>query len=233
MNEAFKKTILTSAAVHFSLLIILLIFSALTFKIPEKVKVYNVKLVELAEVKKTAASSVVNVPRKLIKKEQKPAIKKPVQKEVKAILEKPPVRKDIPKPEPVRKPAQATSKPKTETSAARKSEDIKPRTETGTILEKAEHISERLPEWYIELIQERIYRLWQCPPGADAKEAVVCFEIQRDGVILNPFIEKTSGVMLFDESALTTVGNIGKLYPFPDGFKGDKLTVHFTFRREG
>jgi protein TonB len=58
---------------------------------------------------------------------------------------------------------------------------------------------------------------------------VVLFEIQRDGQVRDPLVEKSSGNNLYDQSALRAVMEASPFPPLPPEFKASSLRVHFGF----
>ena len=209
VDTSFRKIVIASTIIHFFSIMGVLGFSVISFKKVKETKVYRVKLVEASKLEKPRIESVKKVSKEVLPKKEK-VIKK------KAVIEK---SKELSKPE---------------DSIAKKSEIIKSLGQTEpSVEEKVKEKAGDIPSWYIDLIRERIYRLWQCPPGLEVREAVITFEIQRDGTVFNALVESSSGTASFDESALLTIGKIGQFHPLPDDFKNEKLVVHFTFRREG
>lgn len=225
MTTPFKNTVIVSAVVHCFVLFGVLGLSNITFKKTKKVEIYKVKLVEMPKVEK-AKLTTPKASKEVLQKKEKVIEKKNVTQKKKVVP------KLKPEPKPKDKPMPAPE-PKPKTEIAKKDEKPTSIKENVAIEKNNESNSGEFPSWYTDLIREKIYRLWQCPPGVETKEAHIRFEIERDGTILNAVIEKGSGILTFDESALIAIGRVGKLYPLPDDFKGEKLTVHFTFRREG
>ena len=79
---------------------------------------------------------------------------------------------------------------------------------------------------------EEVNRPTTLPPRAAAgggERVVVLFEIQRDGQIREPTVERTSGNSLYDQSALRAVTEASPFPPLPPEFKASSLRVHFGF----
>mgnify|MGYP001263477411 CR=1 FL=1 len=55
------------------------------------------------------------------------------------------------------------------------------------------------------------------------------FEIQRDGQIREPSVERSSGTALYDQPALRAVPGASPFPPLPPEFKASSLRVHFGF----
>lgn len=85
--------------------------------------------------------------------------------------------------------------------------------------------------WYLEIIQRRVSSNW-LKPGASARleqGAVVYFRVLRDGRLGLVEVERSSGLDLYDRSALRAVYAMGRLPALPAGFREDYLGVHFEF----
>jgi protein TonB len=103
-----------------------------------------------------------------------------------------------------------------------------PSTSTGSIAVDA---SDFPFTYYLRLIQSKIGERWS-PPRATAaggERVVVLFEIQRDGQVREPSVEKSSGNNLYDQSALRAVMEASPFPPLPPEFKASSLRVHFGF----
>jgi TonB family protein len=85
--------------------------------------------------------------------------------------------------------------------------------------------------YYLRQIQAKIGERWT-PPRAAAhggERAVVLFEIERDGQVREPILERGSGNTLYDQSALRAVREASPFPPLPQEFKASSLRVHFGF----
>jgi protein TonB len=85
--------------------------------------------------------------------------------------------------------------------------------------------------YYLRQIQAKISERWAPPraAAAGAERAVVLFEIDRDGQIKEPRLEKGSGNPLYDQSALRAIIEASPFPPLPPEFKAPSLRVHFGF----
>ena len=85
--------------------------------------------------------------------------------------------------------------------------------------------------YYLRQIQAKISERWAPPrPAARGGErAIIAFEIGRDGSIKEPTLEKSSGLTLYDQSALRAVAEASPFPPLPPEFKAPSLRVHFGF----
>jgi TonB family protein len=85
--------------------------------------------------------------------------------------------------------------------------------------------------YYLRLIQSKIGERWT-PPRAAAtggERVIVLFEIQRDGQVREPSVERSSGNALYDQSAVRAVTEASPFPPLPPEFKASSLRVHFGF----
>ena len=85
--------------------------------------------------------------------------------------------------------------------------------------------------YYLRLIQSKIGERWT-PPRAAAtggERVVVLFEIQRDGAVREPSVEKSSGNNLYDQAAVRAIMEASPFPPLPPEFKASSLRVHFGF----
>ncbi|MGH7359613.1 MAG: TonB family protein, partial [Candidatus Rokuibacteriota bacterium] len=103
-----------------------------------------------------------------------------------------------------------------------------PSTSTGSIAVDA---SDFPFTYYLRLIQSKIGERWAPPRAAAAggERVVVLFEIQRDGQVREPQVEKSSGNNLYDQSAVRAVMEASPFPPLPPEFKASSLRVHFGF----
>jgi len=85
--------------------------------------------------------------------------------------------------------------------------------------------------YYLRLIQSKIGERWSPPRAAASggERVIVLFEIQRDGQVREPTVEKSSGNALYDQSALRAITEASPFPPLPPEFKASSLRVHFGF----
>jgi protein TonB len=87
--------------------------------------------------------------------------------------------------------------------------------------------------WYVARVTAALRDHWQRPP-LDPQDnglvAVVTFRIRRDGRVLDPQIEVSSGESLLDRSALRAVLDSDPLPPLPRGLDTDVVPARFEFR---
>ncbi len=85
--------------------------------------------------------------------------------------------------------------------------------------------------YYLVTVQNNIAKEWDPPAGIVPEGglfAVIYFQIERDGRIVRPEVETSSGVPLFDETARRAVQR-AVLPPLPSEFNEERLGVHFQF----
>ena len=87
--------------------------------------------------------------------------------------------------------------------------------------------------YYLATVRSKISSRWRPPAqgfiGTDEKAVVVHFRILRDGSVLKPTIEKSSGIDLLDQSALRAVLDAAPLPPLPDLYDNPWLGIHLRF----
>jgi periplasmic protein TonB len=86
-------------------------------------------------------------------------------------------------------------------------------------------------EYYLHSIERRITGQWKVVSGGlwGESEAVVVFEVARDGRIKEPAVERSSGSASYDLLALRAVSQASPFPPLPAGYSGSALRVRFTF----
>jgi TonB family protein len=84
---------------------------------------------------------------------------------------------------------------------------------------------------YLRHVNNLIMAMWFPPRGASVggEIAVVLFEIDREGQIKEPSVERSSGNAIYDQSAVRAVLEASPFPPLPQGFPGRSLRVHFGF----
>jgi TonB family protein len=82
---------------------------------------------------------------------------------------------------------------------------------------------------YLATMIDRVRSVWQRNQGATG-ECVVKFTIQRNGEIVEPSVEKSSGSALLDMAALRAITGTRTLNPLPAAFPNPTLTMHLIFQ---
>ena len=81
---------------------------------------------------------------------------------------------------------------------------------------------------YIADMRERIIKNWNQNQRATGV-VTMKFTIQRNGLITDVEVEKTSGNAVLDLSAQRALVNARMFAPLPSGYSGQHLTVHLMF----
>jgi TonB family protein len=82
---------------------------------------------------------------------------------------------------------------------------------------------------YIQIMLQRIRSIWNQNQNA-AGECIIKFTIQRDGMITNHEVERSSGDPILDSAARRAVATARQLPPLPTQFPNPTLTVHLNFQ---
>ena len=84
--------------------------------------------------------------------------------------------------------------------------------------------------YYLSLVFGRIRDLWDNPVQASAVLRVTLyFKILKDGRILDAQVEKSSGIDLFDQSAMRAILSSVPFPPLPTEYRGEYLGIHLEF----
>jgi TonB family protein len=81
---------------------------------------------------------------------------------------------------------------------------------------------------YLFVMIERIRGAWVQNQGASGQSRIK-FTIQRDGTLVSPQVESSSGNATLDLAAQRAVAMTRKLPPLPDAFPNPTLTVYLNF----
>jgi TonB family protein len=81
---------------------------------------------------------------------------------------------------------------------------------------------------YIVLMNQKIQGNWNRQQEVRG-QVTVKFTIQRDGRLLEPFIERSSGVAALDNAARRAIEVTRQLTPLPAAYTNPALTIHLTF----
>ena len=84
--------------------------------------------------------------------------------------------------------------------------------------------------YYLSLAFGKIRDAWENPVQSPSTLlTTIYFKILRDGSILETKVEKTSGIDLFDQSALRAIVSSAPFPPLPNEFTGEYLGIHLEF----
>ncbi len=88
-------------------------------------------------------------------------------------------------------------------------------------------------EQYYALLWEKIHDAWLVPSSMAASsygyETVVSITIERDGTVTDVGIEKGSGNVYFDQTALRAIKRASPLPPFPPGWLQKSISIGIKF----
>jgi len=87
--------------------------------------------------------------------------------------------------------------------------------------------------YYLIQVRNRIAQNWTPPGNGQNVRTIVYFRVTRDGAVLEPRIEQSSGIEFFDRAALRAVQISDPLPPLPLGWPGSDLGIHFGFEYTG
>ncbi|MGB8656670.1 MAG: cell envelope integrity protein TolA [Candidatus Zixiibacteriota bacterium] len=84
--------------------------------------------------------------------------------------------------------------------------------------------------YYLSLVFGKIRELWENPVETSSTLRVtVYFKILRDGEVLDAKVEKSSGIDLFDQSAMRAILSNAPFPPLPGEYTGAYLGIHLEF----
>ncbi len=84
--------------------------------------------------------------------------------------------------------------------------------------------------YYLSLVFGKIRDTWDNPVRISTTLRVtIYFKILRDGQIMDAQLEKTSGIDLFDQSAMRSIVSSAPFPPLPTEYTGEYLGIHLEF----
>ncbi|MBN1445011.1 MAG: TonB family protein [Candidatus Omnitrophica bacterium] len=90
-----------------------------------------------------------------------------------------------------------------------------------------------VPQWYLSMVRSRIKANWRVNAMLGARTSIVSFRLNKNGLIENVNLEKSSGNVSFDRSAVDAVRTAGQMPYFPDEIPGTHLDIIIDFKTEG
>ena len=84
------------------------------------------------------------------------------------------------------------------------------------------------PEYLIDM-RNRIQENWRPPTLNTSIATRIYFNIAKDGTLLRAYVEKKTGIISFDMSAMNAVTESAPFSPLPEDFPEKELGVHFEF----
>jgi TonB family protein len=84
---------------------------------------------------------------------------------------------------------------------------------------------------YLDRLKGKVDRDWKAPAivAKNPPKAVISFRISKNGKIYGIILEKPSGNVVLDNSALGMIRALNNLGPLPIAYDGDSLGIHYTF----
>jgi len=145
-----------------------------------------------------------------------------------------PVAKKEPPPEPKKKPrqdpgyqGQTQTADKTQAGGTDVSDQIGAGTKFGSVA--VDNASFQYPYYFIQAFG-KIQRNWSNPVAANQPlSCIVYFKIIRSGTVLDPEIEKSSGIPAYDRACLRAIQTSSPLPPLPTDFRDDIIGIHLEF----
>ena len=201
-----KREFLGSLAVHFIIIIFVVLLSSSTARVKGYPTVYRVNLVSMPKALTAAVTEV-----KTLKAQEKGVAFKPVKKAAK---------KEV---SPDKQVLEDLKKEQTEDDSKKES---KPGEGIGSAVLEGKGLEN---SYYVDLMLQKIKESWRNPVKGGLLKATVYFKILRNGEIINAEVEVPSGVSIFDQSALRAVISASPLPPLPSQFTSEYLGVHLQF----
>jgi TonB family protein len=147
---------------------------------------------------------------------------------------------------PVKKRNQTKKTPAKETGTANAKKDISEKKNNGKISQEDEFGAEYGlgngisaatvdgggfgSSYYLSLVFGRIRDLWDNPvQTSSVVQVTIYFRILKDGQVLDAQVEKSSGIDLFDQSAMRAIISSAPLPPLPTEYRGEYLGIHLEF----
>jgi len=88
----------------------------------------------------------------------------------------------------------------------------------------------RRSPYYLSLVFGKIRDLWDNPVEASTiLRVTIYFKILRDGQIIDAQVEKSSGIDLYDQSAMRAILSGIPFPPLPTEYTGEYLGIHLEF----
>jgi TonB family protein len=194
---------------------------------------------------------IIDIPNITVPKSEIPAVEKTAAPEP-ATAKKTPVKKESAakeEPAPPRKmpvfPAEkfrealiakteSTEKPETEKRTASNLPVKIEKLESAAIeISTASAANLTVPQWYLSMVRSRIKANWRVNVMLGARTSIVSFRLNRNGLIENVNLEKSSGSVNFDRTAVDAVRTAGQMPYFPNEIPGAYLDIIIDFKTEG
>jgi TonB family protein len=169
----------------------------------------------------------VSIPQATVEDEAVIPISKPESKtELKPVEKK----KETPKPKPEKDTGykgDASKAKKTEAGGADVSDQLGAGTKFGSVA--VDNANFQYPYYFVQAFS-KIQRNWSNPVAANQPlSCIIYFKIIRSGTVLDPQIEKSSGVEAYDRACMRALQASSPLPPLPTDFRDDIIGIHLEF----
>jgi periplasmic protein TonB len=212
--------VLVSVLIHLLALVVLAMIAVLKPRRPSEVPIFE--LVSLEKPKLRPLTPKVQPP-----PEPPPPPPEPVKEPEAPKLTPKPTKAPVPKkPEPkVVKEPEPDEPPKPVQEVVQEQQNLQPQI--------VSHVppDPRLSFW-AGRVKKKAEALWNPPIGIDILgnvKVVLSFRVIRDGTVLDPKVETSSGNSDLDELALRTIQRMGTVPPIPENYDGDEVAVTYEF----
>jgi TonB family protein len=220
-----KKSLIYSAAIHLALIVGIFFFSPVSSRLEGYPTIYRVGLVSFPSASpgggKTGSTAAVTITKSTPKPEEKKGVS------VKE-FNNAPVKK---------KTKKSSEKAKALASSQKNEGKITQNDKLGEEYGLGDGISAATLDGggfgsstYLSLVFGRIRDAWENPVETSTTLRVtIYFKLMKDGQVLDAQVEKSSGIDLFDQSALRSVISGAPFPPLPVEYTGEYLGIHLEF----
>ncbi len=236
-HSLFYKTAAFSAGVHVLIIVVLLFGSLIPSRSINYNPVYTVSLVTSpgpSEEQGRAAEAVRPAPRPRVQQEQqRPAAPRPAPRMILPIESKAPPQHELLSAirhinREVRQQQMLTA-----IEQAIKGEITSPGSSAAAGSTGNGMPSGPAAQQYYALVWQRIRDAWLVPPSMAASsygyETVITITLQRDGTITDMSVEKSSGNIYFDQTAIRAIKKASPLAPFPPSWLQKSIDIGIKF----
>jgi TonB family protein len=230
--EITSKDFLYSVFLHFGLVLIVTLLNPFTAIVRPDFEYAAVNIIELPPLGDPALIKgempEITIPEAVFKEEVATPIVTPESRtesyELEKEKEKPKPRRDTGYKDKARK-GEADKQGGTDVS-----DQLGPGTRFGSVA--IDNAGFNYPYFFVQAFG-KIQRHWSNPVAANQPlSCVVYFQVIRSGSVLNPVIEKSSGIPAYDRACLRAVRVSSPLPPLPADFRDDIIGIHLEFPYE-
>lgn len=227
------KDITLSIILHLGLILIITVMNPFTISMTPDFESIGINIIEmppLGEPELIAEEMPeISIPRAVVEEDISIPLSDPESSDQTIEIEKA-VDPPKPKPKPKKDPGY-TSKTKEGETTQEGGTDISDQLGPGTKFGSAaiDNSNFNYPYYFVQSFG-KIGRNWSNPVAANQPlSCIIYFQIIRSGTVLDPEIEKSSGVTAFDRACLRAVLASSPLPPLPPDFRDDIIGIHLEF----